>query len=246
MDPRELELIVARCETAPAAVRHNVHSALVRSRFATLDAEWSAMAGGRDDLEKAHRLISLTAEIPSPVDITLTLDRYAEEVGALLSGDRAFDAGLGALAEVLFGKHGLHGNADDYYAPANSYLGSVLSTRLGNPITLCSVAILVGRRLELPVWGVNSPGHFLGFYGDVDLKIGSFFDPFDGYRRLNMGQVQSLLGGFVDKVKPDMLRPASDREIISRCLRNLAGGYIQLNQPEQARHLERWNHTLRP
>jgi regulator of sirC expression with transglutaminase-like and TPR domain len=161
-----------------------------------------------------------------------------------LSGDRAFDAGSGALAEILYRRRGFRGNANDYYAPENGYLANVLGVGLGNPITLCCVAILVGRRLELPVWGVNSPGHFLGFYGDVHLRVGSFFDPFDGFRRLTTGQVQTLIGPFVEQFEPEMLKPASDVEIIARCLRNLAGSYMRLNQPEQVRHLERWNQSL--
>jgi regulator of sirC expression with transglutaminase-like and TPR domain len=244
MASEDLERVVARCDGAPAPVRRNVQSAVVRGRFAALDTEWSAMAAANVDLERALVLISRTVENSPQRDIAGTLDRCAEEVGARLSGDRAFDAGLGAIAEVLFRGRGLRGNADDYYAPANSYLGHVLSTGLGNPITLCCIAILVGRRLELPVWGVNSPGHFLGFYGDVHLKVGSFFDAFDGYQRMNLGQVQSLLGRFVEQVEPAMLAPASDTEIISRCLRNLAGSYMRLNQPEQARNLERWNRTI--
>jgi regulator of sirC expression with transglutaminase-like and TPR domain len=244
MDPHELERVIARSNDAPASVRRNVQSARVRSRFASLDEQWSDMAAASVDLERALGLVARTGEIPPPADITRTLDRCAEEIGARLSGDRAFDVGLEAIGEVLFSGRGLRGNAADYYAPENSYLGSVLSTGLGNPITLCSIAILVGRRLELPVWGVNSPGHFLGFYGDVHLKMGSFFDAFDGYQRLNLGQVQAVLGRFVEKVEPEMLAPASDAEIVSRCLRNLAGSYMRLNQPEQVRNLERWNRTI--
>ena len=244
MDPADIEHVVARSTDASAAVRRNVQSALVRSRFASLDGEWSRMVAGAMNLEQALVLISRTAERPPRLDVSATLDKYAEEAGALLSGDRAFDAGLGALAAVLFRGHGLRGNAGDYYAPENNYLANVLHTGLGNPITLCSIAILVGRRLELPVCGINSPGHFLGFYGDVDLRIGSFFDPFDGFQRRNSGQVQALLGQFVEKFEPEMLSAASDREIVSRSLRNLAGSYMRLNQPERVRHLERWNQSF--
>lgn len=242
MPADDLELVVASSERAPEGVKRNVQSALVRSRFHALDPNWT----GRLDLEAALALISQTAENPPSLDITRTLDELAEEMGTHLSGDRAFDTGLGALADVLARNHGLRGNESDYYAPENNYLASVLAGGAGNPIMLCSVAILVGRRLELPVWGINSPGHFLGFYGDVDLRVGAYFDPFDGYRRLTSGQVQTLLGRFVDKFEPEMLAPASDRQIIARCLRNLSGSYLRLNQPEQVRNLERWISAIQP
>jgi regulator of sirC expression with transglutaminase-like and TPR domain len=242
MPAEDLEQVVARCEEASEAARRNVQSALVRSRFRVLEPMWH----NRLDLEAALTLISQTAESPPAINTAAMLDEFAEDVGRRLSGDRAFDSGLGALGDVLARDHGLHGNAGDYYSPDNSYLGHVLTSGAGNPIMLCSVAILVGRRLELPVWGINSPGHFLGFYGDVDLRVGSYFDGFDGYKRLNSGQVQALLTHFVEQYDPAMLTPASDREIVLRSLRNLAGSYIRLNQPEQVRNIERWIRLFQP
>lgn len=244
MDPDDLEQVVAGCEQASPTVRRNMESALVRGRFAALDPEWKRLTTGRFELEAALRLIARTGEDSPALDISATLDQYAEEIGALLSGDRAFDVGLGVLSEVLCRRHGLRGNAADYYAPGNSYLDCVLASGKGIPISLCAVALLVGRRLELPVHGVGTPGHFLGFYGDVDLKIGNFFDPFDGFRRLTMGEVRVILAHFVEELEPEMLKPVSDREIAARFLRNLAGCYTRLNQPEQIRNLERWNRAL--
>ena len=244
MDPEDLEQVVAHCERASEAVRRNVESALVRGRFGALEPAWDRLAAGRFDLEAALKLIAQTGEHPLALDISATLDRYAEEMGALLSGDRAFDVGLGILGEVLSRRHGLRGNAADYYAPENSYLDQVLASGRGIPISLCAVALLMERRLELPVHGVGTPGHFLGFYGDVDLKIGNFFDPFDGFRRLTMGEVRVILAHFVEQIEPEMLKPVSDREIAARFLRNLAGCYTRLNQPEQIRNLERWIRAL--
>lgn len=244
MDPDDLEQVVASCERASLTARRNVESALVRGRFQALDSEWTRLVTGRFELEAALKLISQTGENPPALDISVTLDQYAGEVGALLSGDRAFELGLGVLSEVLCRRHGLRGNAQDYYAPENSYLDCVLSSGKGIPISLCAVALLVGRRLELPVHGVGTPGHFLGFYGDVDLKIGYFFDPFDGFRRLTAGELQALLAHFVEQVDPEMLKPVSDREIAARFLRNLIGCYTKLEQPEQIRNLERWNRAL--
>ena len=241
-----MERVVDGCEAAGPAARRNVQSAIVRSRFVALDAEWSGVTAGRVDLEKALSLLGLTGESPPALDVTSTLDAYADEIGSRLSGDRAFDVGLSVLAEVLHRRHNLRGNNVDYYAPENSYLDCVLSSGQGIPISLCTVAILVARRLELPVAGVGSPGHFLGFYGDVHLRIGSFFDPYDGFRRLNAGELRALLAHFVDRIEPEMLKPVSDREILSRFLRNLIGCYTKLDQPEQIRNLERWNRTLNP
>lgn len=69
------------------------------------------------------------------------------------------------LSEFLFGGRGnearLRGNSTDYYSANNSNLLWVLEQGMGNPITLCSIYILVGRRLGIRIEGCNFPGHFL-------------------------------------------------------------------------------------
>ena len=246
MEALDLERVVARCDEAGAPARRNVENALIRGRFKALDEHWLGAVSGRLDLERALCVLGLTGEIPLDVEVPKVLDGLAEEVGSRLSGDRAFDAGLGALREVLHGGHNLRGNAADYESPENSYLGHVLTSGKGIPISLCTVAILVARRLELPVFGIGSPGHFLGFYGDVHLRIGSFFDPFDGFRRLNAGELRALMAQFVEKLEPYMLAPVPDREILARFLRNLTGSYTKANQSEHIRNLQRWNQSLNP
>jgi regulator of sirC expression with transglutaminase-like and TPR domain len=238
MADADLERLLQRRDGAGPGARAAMDRALVRRRYRSVQPAWEKLKGA--DLEQGLILISRTAETQPQGDVAGTLDAIAEETGARLSGDRAFDNGLEVLAGVLFRGHHLRGNENDYYAPENSYLSHVLNTGLGIPITLCSVAILVGRRLELPVAGVGAPGHFLGFYGDVDLRIGSYFDPFDGFRRLNAGEIRVLLRSFVETVQPAHLRPVGDGQILARVLRNLAGAYAKRGEAEHVRNLEEW------
>jgi len=93
-------------------------------------------------------------------DLGKKLDRLAEEAVKVGS---AYDARK--LAEYLFGGRGveakLRGNSRDYYTANNSNLFWVLENGLGNPLSLCSIFILVGRRLGMSIEGCNFPGHFL-------------------------------------------------------------------------------------
>lgn len=235
--------LVAGASDWPASARSNLERAVVRARYLAHEQAWKSLLR-RFDLEQALTLISATGGSSDTLSVAATLDAYAEEAGAQLSGDRAFDEGLAVIARVLSHTHGLRGNVDDYYSPENSYLGSVLATGLGNPITLCCVAILIARRLELPVCGIGAPGHFLGFYGDVDLKIGRYFDPFSGFGPLTAGGVQALLNQHVTSVEPGMLKAVSDKEIVQRSLRNIAFCYAKMDQPEHIRNLDRWNLLL--
>ena len=65
------------------------------------------------------------------------------------------------LHEVLFEEWGFTGNAEDYYAPDNSYLPRVLQTRRGIPVTLSLIYKAVAQQVGLIVRDINTPVHFL-------------------------------------------------------------------------------------
>src|ERR1700716_354201 len=132
-------------------------------------------------LDEAALLIAAHAHPDLDVAGALAeLDGLAEGV----RGDTADD-----LATALFDEGGLAGNTVDYGDPRNSYLDDVLARRLGIPITLSVVMIEVGRRLDVRVYGVGMPGHFLvQAAGEPD----AWFAPFHGGRRLDLDGCRDL------------------------------------------------------
>jgi regulator of sirC expression with transglutaminase-like and TPR domain len=227
------------------AQQQAISRAGVRRRYREFYSMWErAVRRPRPHLERGLILLGEAAGVVGVADVSARLDRLAEEVGNRLSGDRAFDVGLTVLAEVLGQVHGLRGNVDDYDCPDNAYLQAVLHTGQGIPISLCSVALLVGQRLELPVWGIGTPGHFLGFYGDPDLGSGTYFDAFDGFRRLTRGDVERVLSRYVDAVDPSMLKPVTEREILARSIRNMMSMHEKHGEHEHVAGLMIWHDAL--
>ena len=134
---------------------------------------------------------------------------------------------LDVMLDHLFGPGRLAGNRVDYQDPANSLLDQVLDRRLGLPITLCVVAIEVGRRLGVPVEGVGMPGHFL-LRDKVDPTV--FADPFDGGRQLDADGCREIFrrsAGAHAKWDERFLQPTDDRAIVVRVLRNLLPAYAR-------------------
>ncbi len=54
---------------------------------------------------------------------------------------------------VLFVELGFHGNHDNYYDPANSYLHKVMQRKCGIPISLSVLYMCIGARLGLKMVG---------------------------------------------------------------------------------------------
>jgi regulator of sirC expression with transglutaminase-like and TPR domain len=141
------------------------------------------------------------------------------------------DAKLAHLHDVMFDVVGFHGNAADYYNPANSYLPEVLATRRGLPITLTLVYKCVAEGVGLTVRGINSPGHFLAAIQYNNLSRSNsieerwmYVDPFHGGELLNGADVCRRIAettGMVAEDPSQWLTPATHRQWLSRMLNNL-------------------------
>ena len=163
------------------------------------------------------------------------LDLYAEMVKDRLANESAAPVLLGEISKVLFEEEGFRGNAEAYYDPRNSFLNDVLDRKLGIPITLSIVYLEVGWRLNLPLEGVNFPGHFLIRYHGEALKL--LVDPYQNGEVRFEDEAQDLLdrvyGGTV-KLQESYLQGADKRDILARLLSNLKTIYLNTHDDEHA------------
>jgi regulator of sirC expression with transglutaminase-like and TPR domain len=177
------------------------------------------------------------------------LDRLDEMGGAAFQridkdpGHHApLDARVDALNRYLFNELGFFGNREQYEDPRNSCLNEVLERRTGIPISLCLVYIEVARRAGLRAEGVNFPGHFLvralhDLHTD-DPDDGLIVDPFHGGAILDEHQCRLLLHrqmGDEAAWAPELLAPATRRQILVRMLLNLKRLYVRWRSFPQAR-----------
>jgi regulator of sirC expression with transglutaminase-like and TPR domain len=201
-----------------------------RERFARL------AAGPDDRIDLAEAALLIAAEEYPSLDVAAYLRRF-DELAAAASGE--VRPGLAPAEQIarlnhhLFVECGFAGNSDDYYDPRNSFLNDVLDRRTGIPISLSIVYSEVAQRLDLPVYGVSFPGHFLAKYvGDPEIIIDAFFGTVIGADEC----AQRLRGIYGDdaQLDPRLLRPAPAREILARMLSNLKQVYVQHSDFERA------------
>ncbi len=167
------------------------------------------------------------------------LDAWGREALTRLSatGPRKLSR-VAALGQFLGRDLRLRGNENEYYQYANSLLPCVVKTRLGIPISLALVYILVGRRAGIAIDGVGLPGHFLVRHGDV------IFDPFHGGRRVSVEECAALLSQQNLVLTEQHLQPTTPRQMLGRMLTNLR--YIATNSdPALAEKISGWESRLR-
>jgi regulator of sirC expression with transglutaminase-like and TPR domain len=166
------------------------------------------------------------------------LDEIAAEIAARLpSGAGALDF-IRVTNELLFDTMQFGGNDGEYYDPRNSCLNSVLSRRIGIPITLSVVYMEVARRLNRPVQGVGLPGHFIVAYEDSESHYR--IDPFNKGRVLSFADCMNLArqtAGVDLRANPAVLAPVTKRQILVRMLSNLKAIYLKGQAFEKARQV---------
>ena len=206
-----------------------------RERFTAL------VSGPEAELNLAEAALLIAQEEQPNLDVAhylQRLDQLADAVRAKLPESPTPQDRIQALNTHLFFEEGLRGNAGEYYDPRNSFLNEVLERKTGIPITLSVLYMEVGRRLGLSLAGVGFPGHFLVKYVGPDKE--QILDPFAGGAAVTEEQLaaklKSMYGDnnpFMAQI-PQLLTPATKKEILIRMLRNLKGVYLQKGDFERA------------
>ncbi len=154
-------------------------------------------------------------------DIDATLQGFADTVRSRVRGAQP-QALMAHLHEFLFDEQGFTGNTEDYYNPLNSYLPAVLESKKGLPITLSLIYKIVADRIGLKSNGIGLPGHFVVAVDTPDAQM--LIDPFAGGRLITPDEAhERMMEQFGPEVEwsAELLRPASNRNWLTRMLQNL-------------------------
>ena len=223
-----------------------IEAVLDEIRGARIEEEFRDLVSSPDDpidLEKGELLIARYAYPTLDVAAySQQLDDMAREmrdrIGQRVSGEEA----VKTLSRYLFTEQGFRGNNKNYYEADNSYLNRVLDRRTGIPISLSIVYLLVAQRLDLPVFGIGMPGHFLVKFESERYKV--FVDCFNAGALLTEKDCARFLRqagyGFEEK----FLQKSSTRGILIRTLKNLVAIYHKLDEPVKEARLTRFVELL--
>ena len=197
-----------------------VHNRLVTNCYRQLLLE----SDGDIDLERSMLVLSYwNRQHVRLADISEGVDRIADNLRSTLPQGGHPSRHLKHISKKLFINGHFCGNSKDYYNPDNSYLDKVLETGLGIPISLSILYMLVCKRLDLPVYGVAMPAHFILKYDDGSAEM--FFDPFHDGKLYSRESCVEYLYGFKIEEPDNILNGCTNLDIMRRVFRNLSVAY---------------------
>ncbi|MEY2407833.1 MAG: hypothetical protein QOF48_503 [Verrucomicrobiota bacterium] len=165
-------------------------------------------------------------------------DAWANELRTRIDPAAAPERILGVVHRFLFVELGFSGSEDHTFDPDTGYVNCIVDRRTGNPIGLGAIYLLVTRRLRLPITGIGLPGHFICRHQDSRGEL--YIDPFAQGRFLKKAECIRMLlhTSFVSGEKH--LAPLSGRRILLRFCQQLVNSYAHLEQPDEARRVQRY------
>ena len=141
-----------------------------------------------------------------------------------------------ALNGVFYGTLGFGANTKSFHSASNSMINVVLESRRGNPITLCVIYLLIARKLNIPVYGVNLPNLFVLTYKKDKTQF--YINVFNRGIIFSKTDIDHYITQLNLSQKESFYQPCSNLEIIQRVLRNLILSYEKAGEPEKIKEVE--------
>lgn len=153
------------------------------------------------------------------------------------------------INHVFYHQFGFSGNTKNHHDPQNSYLNQVLESKKGNQISLAIIYATLAQKLDIPVYGVNLPQHFILGYIDehnAEKEHGVLFyiNAFNKGAIFGKHDVDQFLRQLNLEAQPGFYSPCSNTEIIRRVIRNLISAYEKLGTTDKVDELKQLQEIL--
>lgn len=165
------------------------------------------------------------------------IEEIKREVWMKLHNESSDLERIETMNHVFYDIFGFVGNTKNYQDPANSYISQVLESKRGNQISLAVIYSIIAQKLDIPVYGVNLPQHFILAYVDesqpLERQVMFYINAFNKGYTFGRRDILSFLRQL--NLRPDEIyfRPCTNLDILKRILRNLSSAYEKLGQQEK-------------
>jgi regulator of sirC expression with transglutaminase-like and TPR domain len=152
------------------------------------------------------------------------------------------------LNKIFYKRYLFKGDNKNYHSPLNSYLNTVLETKHGNPLSLSILYSTIAQSLNIPIYGVNLPNHFILAYMDenkVNQLLGNntnsgvffYINAFSEGSILYENDIRKFLADLKLPEEKGFFEPCSHTIIVQRIIINLISSYQSLGKPDKVREL---------
>ena len=177
------------------------------------------------------------------------INQIKQDVWIELNDDLTAFEKIKVMNHILFNLHDFNGNKDDFHNPKNSFLNRVIDTKKGTPLSIGVLYAIIAQGLDIPVYGVNLPHHFILAYEDEFLAnfapeematpgILFYINTFSGGVVFGKQDILEFLKQINVEPKEEYFKPCSNIAIIKRMITNLCYAYEKVGKSEKESHFK--------
>lgn len=168
------------------------------------------------------------------------LEQYIEEMYqkavAEVNLDDEPDQQLKKLNNIFFTEYRFSANTKNFHSPSNSMLNTVLQSKKGNPMSLCVAYMLLGRKIGLPLYGVNLPNLFVLTYKTEKEQF--YINVFNRGLIFSTKDIKNYIAQINVEPRKIFFEPCSYEDILIRTCRNLKVSFEKLGEPDKVSEIE--------
>lgn len=178
-----------------------------------------------------------------------TLEQIQQDIWLELNSNLTAFEQVKVMNHILFEVYGFTGNTKNYHAPKNSFLNVVLDSKKGNPLSLSLIYSIIAQNLDLPIYGVNLPRHFILAYLDrfslyktnniYKSDVLFYINPFSRGTVFSVKEIDHFLEQLKLEPKTEYYQPCTNAQILVRVLRNLEHSYTRLGDIEKTEEIRK-------
>ena len=187
-------------------------------------------SGGMDLLEGMWILATYRYPDYSFNDLKVEMDQLYYEVWPQMREDLHPMDQVKVLNSVIFEQLKFGPNSKNFHAANNSFINNVLSSKKGNPISLCVIYMWIAQKLGLPIYGVNLPNLFVLTYKQNGLQF--YINVFNKGLIFNRIDIDNYIAQLNLTSNEIYYNPCSNLEIIRRVIRNLMMAYEKAGEQD--------------
>jgi len=182
--------------------------------------------------------------------VILQIEEIKREIWLGLQYEMSSIEKIKLINHIFYNIYGFSGNTKNHHDPQNSYINQVLESKKGNQISLAIIYSTLAQKLDIPVYGVNLPQHFILGYIDESKREEQEFGVLFYINAFNKGAIfgKHDVDQFLRQLNLDPLpgfyAPCSNVEIIRRVIRNLISAYENLGSKEKVEELKELQEIL--
>ena len=187
-------------------------------------------SGGMDLLEGMWILATYRYPDYSFEQLKLEMDQLYYEVWPQMREELHPMDQVKVINTVIFEQLKFGPNSKNFHAANNSFINNVLSSKKGNPISLCVIYMWIAQKLGLPIYGVNLPNLFVLTYKQNGLQF--YINVFNKGLIFNKIDIDNYIAQLNLTPNEIYYNPCSNLEIIRRVIRNLMMAYEKAGEQE--------------